>query len=228
MAAQYLASIRQVQPAGPYLLGGYSGGGVVAFEMAQRLLRDGEEVALLAFLDTFNPVTAVQRDTNAGRLQKLLQRGPSYAASRARWWWDVHIRDGVKRARIDHYVRRGQTVPMELRDLQMYETFHRAQALYQPTVYPGRIVLFRATDIAAAFAHVGPELGWTGLAEQGIEVYEAPGNHDTLVVEPNVQVLVGHLKASLEEAHARAAGMVPMERIMVPMERNMVPVGSAP
>jgi acyl transferase domain-containing protein/thioesterase domain-containing protein len=216
MAAQYLRSIRQVQQRGPYLLGGYSGGGVVAFEAAQRLLSEGEEVALLAFLDTFNPGPAIRRDTSSGRLQKLLQRGPAYAASRARWWWDVHVRDGVKRARIDHHVRRGLAVPMELRDLQMYETFHRAQARYRPMVYPGRIVLFRATDIAAAFAHVGPELGWTGLAEQGIEVHEIPGNHDTLVLEPNVQILVGHLKASLEAARAGAAQTMSMQQVLVP------------
>jgi thioesterase domain-containing protein len=211
MAAQYLESIRRLQPTGPYLLGGYSGGGVVAFEIAQRLRQEGEEVALLALLDTFNPGPAVRRDTNAGRLQKLLQRGPWYALERARWLWDMHVRDGVKRARIDFYVRRGQTVPLELRDLLMYETFHRVQALYRPMVYPGRIVLLRATDIAAAFAHVGPELGWTGLAEQGIEVHEIPGNHDTLVLEPNVQTLVRHLKASIE-----AAQVMPMTRVLVP------------
>src|SRR5208337_3192795 len=47
MAAYYLAEIRKVQPRGPYSIGGYCFGGLVAFEMAQQLLRQGEEPALV-------------------------------------------------------------------------------------------------------------------------------------------------------------------------------------
>jgi thioesterase domain-containing protein len=172
--------------------------------MAQQLMCEGQDVALLAFLDTFNPGPAVHRDTNRGRLRKLVERGPSYAMSRARWLWDTQIRDGVKRVRVDYYTRRGLTIPLELRDFHIFESFHQVQARYRPQVYPGGIVLFRAAEIAGAFAHVGPVLGWDGLAEQGIEVHEIPGNHDTLVVEPNVEVLVRRLKASLEAAQKRA------------------------
>ena len=55
MAAHYLAAVRTVAPAGPFLLGGWSLGGTVAFEMAQQLRRQGEEVALLALLDAPAP-----------------------------------------------------------------------------------------------------------------------------------------------------------------------------
>ncbi|WP_293128195.1 non-ribosomal peptide synthetase [Microcoleus sp. bin38.metabat.b11b12b14.051] len=58
MAADYIAALRTVQPQGPYFLGGWSFGGLVAFEMAQQLLAAGEEVALLAVLDTLAPVAA--------------------------------------------------------------------------------------------------------------------------------------------------------------------------
>ncbi len=51
-AADYIAELRQVQPHGPYLLGGFSGGGLTAWEMAQQLEAAGEEVALLVLLDT--------------------------------------------------------------------------------------------------------------------------------------------------------------------------------
>ncbi len=56
MAADYIAALRTVQPKGPYFLGGWSFGGLVAFEMAQQLLAAGDEVALLAVLDTLAPV----------------------------------------------------------------------------------------------------------------------------------------------------------------------------
>jgi thioesterase domain-containing protein len=53
MASHYLDAIRTIQPEGPYMLGGLSFGGTVAFEMARQLKATGEEVALLALLDTF-------------------------------------------------------------------------------------------------------------------------------------------------------------------------------
>ena len=58
MAADYIAALRTVQPQGPYFLGGWSFGGLVAFEMAQQLLAAGDEVAMLAVLDTLAPVAA--------------------------------------------------------------------------------------------------------------------------------------------------------------------------
>src|SRR5262249_60274780 len=54
------AAIQQVQPTGPYVLGGYSGGGVIAFEMARRLIELGQEVALLVMFDTGAPPLANQ------------------------------------------------------------------------------------------------------------------------------------------------------------------------
>jgi amino acid adenylation domain-containing protein len=56
MAAYYIEELRKVQPSGPYYLGGWSFGGLVAFEMAQQLLSSGHQVALLAMLDTLAPV----------------------------------------------------------------------------------------------------------------------------------------------------------------------------
>jgi thioesterase domain-containing protein len=56
IAAYYIKALRKVQPSGPYFLGGWSFGGLVAFEMAQQLMRGGHQVALLALLDTLAPI----------------------------------------------------------------------------------------------------------------------------------------------------------------------------
>lgn len=53
MAAHYIREIRTLQPEGPYLLGGASFGGLVAFEMAQQLQAQGQQVALLALMDPY-------------------------------------------------------------------------------------------------------------------------------------------------------------------------------
>jgi amino acid adenylation domain-containing protein len=56
IAAYNLEALRTIQPQGPYLLGGHSFGGLVAFEMALQLQKQGEEVALLALMDTLAPI----------------------------------------------------------------------------------------------------------------------------------------------------------------------------
>src|SRR5262249_20645259 len=73
MTAYYLQAIRAVQPDGPYLLGGWSLGGVVAFEMAQQLQAQGQTVALLALLDTRVPVLHEARgsDDDAALLSRF-------------------------------------------------------------------------------------------------------------------------------------------------------------
>src|SRR5207253_11167405 len=55
MAADYIEALRIIQPTGPYRLGGWSLGGVVAFEMAQQLQRQGESISVLALIDSVSP-----------------------------------------------------------------------------------------------------------------------------------------------------------------------------
>ncbi|MEM7802103.1 MAG: amino acid adenylation domain-containing protein, partial [Chloroflexota bacterium] len=63
IAAHYIAEMRQIQQSGPYLIGGYSIGGTIAYEMAKQLARDGEMVNLLALIDTFHPAIQEQQHT---------------------------------------------------------------------------------------------------------------------------------------------------------------------
>ena len=66
MAALYIQEIRRFQPEGPYSLGGWSLGGVIAFEMAHQLTGLGQQVALLALIDSYTPTN----DHDIGRLEK--------------------------------------------------------------------------------------------------------------------------------------------------------------
>jgi len=205
MASQYLEHVRAIQPRGPYLLGGYSGGGVIAFEMAQQLLRMGEGTALLVLLDTFHPHFRMRRLTVQDRIHNLSDQGFTYV-----FGWPRRVRDRrAARSRLTEatsYVERGLRVPYELREALMEHNFRLAQARYQPRPYPGTIALFRAADISPEIDHAGPTLGWSGLASDEIEVHEIPGSHHTLVLEPNVRMLVDRLKTCLEQAQQRAAG----------------------
>ena len=83
MARAYVEEIRALRPHGPYLLAGYSGGGVVAFEMAQQLKALGEEVPLLVFFDTYHPQMPIRAVTFSRKLMLLRKEGLAYLKERA-------------------------------------------------------------------------------------------------------------------------------------------------
>ena len=125
MARAYIDEIRALRPRGPYLLAGYSGGGVVAFEMAQQLKALGEEVPLLVFFDTYHPQMPLRAVSYSRRLSRLRKEGLRYVKELAR--------DRLERARAVHErlqiklcLLRGGPVPHALRDRQLTESFGRA------------------------------------------------------------------------------------------------------
>ena len=199
MAELYLPEVQRAHPGGPYLVGGYSGGGVVAYEMAQRLRRAGLEVSLLVLLDTFRagikPVATSVRD----HLARFLQEGPRYLRRRAKAKLSRHVDELSNVLKTRFYMSQGQPLPFELRDLEMTRRFLEAADLYKPQPYLGPVTLYRASQVALAFKHAGPKLGWDELTPR-LEVVEVPGDHDTLVYEPNVNVMTSHLRNALRKA----------------------------
>jgi aspartate racemase len=95
--------------------------------------------------------------------------------------------------------RRERPLPRALHDLQMY---HReALREYRLRPYPGRVTVFRAAERGVSRT-VDAQMGWGELALGGVEVYEVPGDHASLVKEPHVQVLAARLSACLHRAQA--------------------------
>jgi thioesterase domain-containing protein len=72
---------------------------------------------------------------------------------------------------------------------------------YVPQVYQGRITLFRASERSQR-THRNPDLGWGELAVGGVEIFDVPGDHATLIEEPRVQILAEQLKVCLGKAQA--------------------------
>lgn len=215
MAAHYIREIRTVQPEGPYMLGGFSFGGVVVFEMAQQLAAQGERVEPLILIDTFCPgvwdsyppptrfesivyplVVRVERQVVA-----WTQRGPiGYAKM-----WLAYLREGVQR-RIARAAKRvssrasleGWDAPESLK--QVIAANVEADRAYLPQPYPGRIVLFWASGESLGYRDY--RMAWSEVAE-ALEVHVIPGDHNSLRQEPHVQVLAAKLKRCLEK-HAVA------------------------
>jgi thioesterase domain-containing protein len=209
MADAYIAEIREFQPDGPYLLGGYSGGGIVAFEMARRLTALGLEVGLLAFLDTFHPQMSVRDITLFSRLERLQREGVSYvreALERQRHSAQV-ARDDRE---IEGHVARGEAIPFNLRELYLWRNFERAQAVYLPGPWTGHATLFRAAELDYCFEGGGPTYGWDRDVLGGVDVITIPGNHSTLLVGANAELLVRSLSAAID--HVSRARAIASER----------------
>ncbi|HEX8822627.1 MAG TPA: amino acid adenylation domain-containing protein, partial [Archangium sp.] len=207
MARRYVEQVRAVQPEGPYLLGGWSLGGAVAFEMARELRRQGQEVSLLALLDSFAPVESPPPEPDeatllagfAADLARSVGRevllGPESLAGltgeeRVRTLW-THARE----ARL---LPPGTGVE-ELRALlEVARANLRAVARYNPSPYEGRVVLFRARD-ARRGAEVEPTHGWARLVSSGLSVEDVPGDHHGVLRAPHVDALAERLERWLQE-----------------------------
>ena len=202
MADDYLLAIRSVQPRGPYLLGGYSGGGVIAFEMAQRLTASREKVALVALLDTFRAGLRPRPTPVGEHARRLVREGPAYLRRRAEVRLRRRLDDLSARLKVRFYRSQGKPLPVPLRDQLLTSTFVAASDRYRPRPYSGSVVLYRAAKVAPEFRHAGPRNGWDELAPN-LEVVDVPGDHDSLVYEPNVGVMTSHLRAALRKAAGR-------------------------
>ncbi|WP_199286395.1 type I polyketide synthase [Pseudogemmobacter humi] len=209
-ARDYIAELRQVQPRGPYLLGGFSGGGLIAWEMARQLEAAGDEVALLVLLDTPLPMRPAlsRRDKVLIKLAELRARGPGYLAewARNRWEWERRGRHA-----------RPETAETGFHNSAIEAAFRAALPGYRMEPRAGATVLFRppldlrwkvsgGRYVSAAREYVFADNDLTRFAP-ALQVIEVPGDHDSMVLEPNVRVLAARLKALIatDETPAFAA-----------------------
>jgi len=204
MANAYLGEIRELQPEGPYMLGGYSGGGLVAFEMAHQLTAAGQAVAVVVMFDTFPPKIADRDITVAVRLRRLRDEHMGYLKHIVMRRVDAR-RDAAQLARAEEIAARGGVVPVELRDMHVQHSFVRAADKYVLRPWAGHVVLMRAEKTGFEAEGLGPAYGWDEVVTGGVEVVEVPGNHDTLVLEPNATTLVQELRSTLDRTQAGRA-----------------------
>jgi amino acid adenylation domain-containing protein len=216
IAAYYLEEMRKVQPHGPYLLGGYSFGGVAAYEIARRLRAAGEEVALLVLFDASNPAkparvrswTKIVRDT----IRRVLSRGTT--PSRILQFLAQHIRGKVgdkllkwnesfHKLTLGRTARRGRNPADELRDLHVQMVHERASLAYKPLPHCGKVTLFRTSDQDYAY-EVDQNLGWSAVALSGVEVHYVPGTHGTIFSDENVPNLAKKVKECIQSAIEKA------------------------
>ena len=207
MAARYLQDIRRFQPAGPYHLGGYSLGGVVAAEMARQLHAEGQSVGLLALFDAYAPVAYQQNLIDkprlrrmAGHLQLLKGSSPKDAlqslSEKAREALHGKKADWQKAAE----ELAGSLAPERLAALQTVILANEAAfARYQTPRCPAQATLFRAAEVSV-FEQRDPSLWWGDNFAGGLEIHDVPGAHLTMMNEPQVPALAQALQLCLDQA----------------------------
>ena len=208
IAAAFVQEIRQVQPEGPYYLVGMCMGGVVAYEMAQQLLSAGQEIGLLALLETWPPASATPRwHARATRPSAVA----GFIAGRLRLYVETLARLRG-RQRLHYLFGRLKLLSDLLRHRDplrgVRAEFHRhavsranllAFQQYGPRPYPGRILFFRA-EARRLTSDGDARLWWRQLAG-GLEVHSVPcDDSGQMLKEPHVRMLAAQLTRCIERA----------------------------
>ncbi len=185
MAARYIQEIRKVQPRGPYRIGGYSFGGLVAYEMAQMLEAQGEQVALLALFDSYPG----KNETRAEQIKSLMSLPLT--------------------ERLGFLMKKGSFVLMTLRKRiemrflpralrNVRQACSKAAGAYDVQPYNGRVTLFRVREKSAGSLN-DPYAIWWRMAGHGVELREISGDHLSLLKEPQVRFLAEELAEALAQ-----------------------------
>ena len=218
LAARYVSDMLEAQPEGPYHFAGVCTGGFVAYEMARQIREKSGEVGVLALFDCYN------HDWTGGRSRfrrlacrfdllrqrflyqrrNISKRGVSGAISYLSPKF-VALLETTRNRSVERTYRLMAGAGVKTHDPRL--AIRLAASRYVPRVWPGRLDLFRV-DEPHVDAYPHSEMGWTGLAECGIEVHDIAGNHMTIFSEPQVQVVAKRLlellgRATVERPVAR-------------------------
>jgi thioesterase domain-containing protein len=195
-------------------IGGFSGGGVTAYEMARQIVAAGDRIGLLVMLDTpvaqRPPLSA--KDRARIQLDEIQQKGPRYFGEwfekRADWEMQKLRRRFEPEAEADRSTA-------EFHNEKMEAAFRAALGRYQLARHDGDVILYRprlvprwsfpdGTMIDKDRHYMSPDNGWTPWV-RSLDVIEVPGDHDAMVLEPNVRVLAKRMRKAIEAAEQRIA-----------------------
>ena len=207
IASHYLSEVRKIQGHGPYRIGGYCFGGLVAFEMAHQLRREGEQVALLTLFSAplrFNRVGPKTSTTSKNSTPE--KRGSRLGRLLSSPWqalgWRIEVFASKIKVLFHRIVCRlcvalNLPIPQSFRTLYIVRALGKTERAYAPQFYPGTLVLFRGLDQEDSEKN----MGWDGLADKIVtcEVGDsAVRTRRDLMNEPLVSDLAKQLSELLE------------------------------
>jgi amino acid adenylation domain-containing protein len=195
MAADHIQHIRGHQPAGPYLIAGYSGGGFTAYEIARQLEAAGEQISFLGILDAYAPGFPPEMKTTKlrKRLNRLLTRPGTFARNGI-----VRLRNKVISARMANLL--DPLIPEGARFIQAWGD---AAEHYDPPPFKGNAWLFQTkpdTGITQAHLLTDPNYGWGNLVLGQIRRLEHQSDHFSMLMGDNAADLAKWIELSIAES----------------------------
>jgi amino acid adenylation domain-containing protein len=203
MAADYIEAVLAARPDGPYRLGGWSLGGVVAFEMARQLEAQGRQVELVALLDAWPAApdaSAAERSEPLEAFARSIGVPTERLSTPGRAFRELPVNEQLS-VLLEH-ARATDLVPSDAdpeelrRRLQLFAAHLGAMREYTPGPYTGEVTLFRAVEEANGDV-VEPGGAWTNLAGGGVTVHSVPGTHHTVLRDAGVRIIARELTARL-------------------------------
>jgi thioesterase domain-containing protein/NADP-dependent 3-hydroxy acid dehydrogenase YdfG len=217
IAAYHIETIREIQPQGPYYLGGWSASGLAAYEIAQQLHDQGDEVGLLVLFDVLNaaaPYPSSRWDALRERFEFLTWK-VKYRFSQLRHlqrhdrWTEFRGllgRIGLDLTRMlwvmGNMIQRRTSRRLAVAPREASKAVFVAAREYRPRPYAGQVMLFRSAVQSERLRH-DPKLGWGHLLGDGLEICEMPGEHADMFHEPYVDLLAKELDRALFVARER-------------------------
>jgi thioesterase domain-containing protein len=224
-ALRYIVDIRSVQPHGPYRIAGWCASGPLAMEIARQLILTGEEVALLALFDSRLPGytesapqpahNAASATTFARKLAYHRTKFQDLSGFGQMKYFLSAFRRRSKAARDRFYTRHWSTMSRISRTLKLplpqfmhNSSLRMLQKLQEFRVesIPVRLTLIRATDSRQP-SETSNAYGWEQVAELGVDVLWAPGDHETMFRGNNLKVTAKLVREALASAQSSVAGM---------------------
>ncbi len=216
IAAYCVKTIRATQTHGPYFVGGWSNPGVLAYEIAQQLRRQGQHVALLVLFDAGNPSpgksssrlnAALARVSLLGQWLKLQCQTLGRLRGRAvvqyvrglLAWRIISLKQRIWTKAYTMKLQAGM-VPSQPQDVERVLSYSVQN--YRPQRYDGRALLFQRTERPTG-SYRDPQFGW-GEVINNLQTCEVPGDHMTMFLDPHVKILGEKLAASLHEASEKS------------------------
>jgi thioesterase domain-containing protein len=203
LAAGYLAVIQEVQPVGPYHLGGWSFGGLVAMEMARQLRGRGAEVAVVLVLDSSLPPVQYSDIPEQAELLSWFADDVAALAGTAPPPLDLagltpDQQIDVTLTALEPAGLGSAAIRAELRNrINVFLANSRAHLAHQLDPYDGRLVLLRAADEPDDDTE-----RWRALAQGSFECYPVRGTHYTVLEPPHVTEVAGVMRRCLGESAA--------------------------
>jgi amino acid adenylation domain-containing protein len=205
LARLYCNLIREVQPEGPYRLGGWCLWGLLAYEVARQLEKDGAEIELLMIIDTWAPTRWIQQLP----IRKLLSN-IAHSGHRLNWIANRLRRSPMEKRKQD-ILRRlrntatamGQFLPQHIRSKagvaevsRIERLVSNAAAVYRPGEVKGNVLLFKGEQQPTGRL-VGEDMGWTQVLRRQVHIDTLPGNHSEIFELPGASIMAARVREAL-------------------------------